>query len=79
MSRGTFKVPKILRDELDASGLPWTVEPGTKHGKLLLAGQFVGVIPRNARKDSQGGRGGLNVRSEIRKIIKAHQEQKECS
>jgi hypothetical protein len=39
-------IPKNIREELEATGLPWTVEVGTKHQHIRLAGKLVCVVPR---------------------------------
>lgn len=43
----------MYKDALDATGLPWTVENGSKHKKVYLAGRLVAVLP-NSRVNTTG-------------------------
>lgn len=45
-----------LRKALKATGLPWSIEPGSKHLRVFLAGQQVAVMSRgsHARRHSLG-------------------------
>ena len=65
-----MKLPDFIQKELDACGLPWRVEQGSKHQKIYVADVFAGIVPLNARKETVHGRGGLNLRSQIRKIAR---------
>lgn len=53
--RASYKYPnnrrpqhfdKELEATLDATGLPWRIEAGSNHDKILLAGRFVGIVAR---------------------------------
>ena len=68
-------IPDIIQKELDLLPLPYTVERGKRHLKIRVDGKFVGILPLGATKDQMGGRGGLNVRSNIRRIIRQRAAQ----
>lgn len=38
-----------LKAALNETGLPWTIEPGSKHFKLRLAGRLVSIIPQGVK------------------------------
>lgn len=65
-----MKIPKIIQDELDKCPLPVRVIDGGCHTKIYVNEKFMGIVPKNARKDDRGGRGGLNTRSNIRRVIR---------
>lgn len=67
-----MKIPDIIKRELDACPLPWRIEQGGHHAKIFIEDTFVGIFPLNARKGSTGGRGGMNIRSNIKRYIKEH-------
>lgn len=43
---------KRLGEALDATGLPWTIEPGTRHFKIRLAGRLCGIVPQGVKGES---------------------------
>jgi hypothetical protein len=65
-----MKVPDIIQQALDECPLPWEIIPGKKHQQVFISGKLVGVFPLNAKKGSQGGKGGLNVRAAIKRAIR---------
>ena len=44
-------VPREIKAELDATGLPWSVDPGGKHLKIMLNGSMVGVLSYGRTRD----------------------------
>lgn len=40
-----MKLAAPLRAALDETGLPWSLNKGGRHYKLVLAGRLVGVVP----------------------------------
>lgn len=58
-------IPKEVQQALDETGLPYTIEEGTRHLKIKVAGHLVGVLPHKIR--NQGGRGQRNVIAQIRR------------
>ena len=63
------KVPTVLKDELEKTGLPYRIERGKKHCKIFLSDRMVGIY-HPGKSDSHAGRGGLNVRSNIRRLAR---------
>lgn len=62
-----------LRQEIEAllreTGLPWSVELGTRHFKIKLDGQLVGIMPKGAGS-SADKRPWFNLRAQIRRAAK---------
>lgn len=56
--------------EAKASGLEFQMINGGKHIKLVLAGEFCGIWPKNGRATNR--RGSLNILSQVRRCIKKH-------
>jgi len=56
--------------EAKASGLEFQMINGGKHIKLVLAGEFCGIWPKNGRATNR--RGSLNILCQVRRCIKKH-------
>lgn len=70
------RVPKELRQNLDDSGLDWTVEGGGNHMQLRICGRLATVLPRGTRlKQTTDLRSNLNSRAQIRRIIARIKEE----
>lgn len=68
------RLPDTIEDALRATGKPWSAEPGGKHTKIRLAGQFVGVVTRNAKtKGGHQARCELNLIAQIRRAARGQQ------
>lgn len=53
---------------LEETGLPWSIEPGSKHTKVFLNGRFVTVLSNGTGKEM--GRRQMNVRASIRRAAR---------
>lgn len=40
-----MKLPRELRAELEATGLPWTLERGSRHLHLRVGGRLAAILP----------------------------------
>lgn len=68
-----MKLPPAVRDELDASGLPWSVEIGGKHFRLLVDGQLATIFPRGTGRDIKS-RQGRNLLAHVRRFLKERKD-----
>lgn len=69
MARG--EIPKLVQDELDElteKGIPWSVEKGAKHLKLVVAGRLIGIFSRG--KNDRDDRTIKNLRSSVRRAAR---------
>lgn len=66
-----MKIPDLIQTELDACGLPYRIEEGTKHNKIYVNEIFCGILPKCRFFD---GRAVLNIRSQIRRAVKGMNE-----
>jgi hypothetical protein len=64
------RVPDEVRAALEASGLPWAIEQGSRHQKIRLAGFMVGVLPTGGCNARINNRGSANVVAAIRRKAK---------
>lgn len=64
------KAERQIRADLDATGLPYVLERGTRHLKIKLCGHLVGIIPMKGRDNPGDKRTYYNVRSQIRRKAK---------
>jgi ABC-type uncharacterized transport system ATPase subunit len=69
MSKPRTFIPKVIRQELDATGLEWVVEVGGRHQHIRLAGRLVSILPI-CGADENGGRAMKNVIAGIRRRAK---------
>ena len=45
-----MRMPPEIRDALEATGLPWTVESGKKHHKVRLCGRLAVVLSHGSKR-----------------------------
>ena len=64
------KYEKQIEGELDATGLPWSFDRGTKHIKVVLGGTLVGILPRGKTIKDGDSRAFMNLRSQIRRLAR---------
>ena len=60
-----MKIPAELREALDKTGLPWSIEEGSKHRKVKMGGMLVGVLPHGKRQEAYK-RSLLNTLTQVR-------------
>lgn len=63
-----MKIDPILQRAIDESGLPFRLEEGKRHVKLMLGGEMVTVFSR--RPDERGGRAVKNLLGHIRRKVR---------
>ena len=63
------RVMEVLRPELEASGLPWSIDNGGKHLKLRLGGRLIGVLPKGS-SHTQDPRATKNLVAQIRRAAR---------
>jgi hypothetical protein len=63
------RVHKVIREALDATGLPWTATMGGAHIKLKLSNRLVGIYPASGEKSSAFGvqRAIMNTLNQIQR------------
>lgn len=64
------KYEKQIEGELEATGLPWSFDRGTKHIKVVLGGNLVGILPRGKTIRDGNSRAFMNLRSQIRRLAR---------
>ena len=64
------KAERQIRADLDVTGLPYSIERGTRHLKIKLAGYLVGILPMKGRDNVGDKRTYFNLRSQIRRKAK---------
>lgn len=65
-----IRPPKQIVAELQRTGLPWALEPGTKHIHVKVNSKLVGILPIGKKKQ---GRAMNNVISQIRRAARCSQ------
>ena len=61
--------------ELEASGVPWSMVPGKKHHKLIIAGKLATVIPRGSKP--RRGPATANMATTIRRAVAQAKEARD--
>jgi len=64
-----MKLPNEMRAELDATGIPWEIEPGKKHQKIKLGGRLVAILP-HGKEQSAHKRSLLNAVTQVRRMAR---------
>jgi hypothetical protein len=72
----TPRLDAAIERALEESGVPWTIEVGSKHYKIRVGGRLAGVLPK------AGGKGGVftaraaqNTASQIRRVARAMMDE----
>lgn len=65
-------VPRIVLEEIERSGLPWRLDVGGRHYKLIVGDRLAGILPYSGKAQRQEAdkRAELNMRAQVRRIIK---------
>lgn len=63
-----MKLLATIRSALEATGLPWSLEPGGKHIKIKVNGRLVGILPRGSARDRD--RANLNTIAQIKRTAR---------
>lgn len=67
-------VPDLVREALDATGLPWRLEQGSKHVKIKLGGQgherLAGILNNTERECGLGRRAVHNTVRQIKAVAR---------
>jgi hypothetical protein len=63
-----MKLPRRVRSALEATGLPWSLETGSKHYKIRMNGRFVCIAPFNG--GSEHDRATRNIIAQIRRAAR---------
>ena len=67
-----MKLSTAIRETLERSGLPWSLENGGRHIKIRVGGRLVGVYPKGKTPDNR--RGEANVLAQIRRACRAGEQ-----
>jgi hypothetical protein len=62
------KVERELREYLSTLPWPWSIEPGTKHRRVVLAGKSIGVICTAHSKHHE--KDGKQIMSAVKRRIR---------
>lgn len=65
-----MRLPPEIERELEACGLPWTVDKGKKHHKIRVAGRMVGILPLNGKVQTSNKTPIKNTVAQIRRAAK---------
>lgn len=57
-----------VKQWLQETGLPYSIETGSRHRKIKLAGRLVGIYPMGGKGTHK--RAALNIRAQIRRAAK---------
>lgn len=78
VARCKNKLPEAVRNALEETGLPWTIEAGKRHFHLRIAGRLATALPQNMRFNSNQ-RAILNTIRSVRTCARAiHEEKNTC-
>jgi len=64
------RLPDNLRKVLTSSGLPWHIEMGSRHYKLIIDDHMVAILPKSGRLSHFCGRADRNVMAQVRRVIR---------
>lgn len=64
------QVSDEIEELLKGSGLPWSIEDGSKHLRVIVAGKFAAILPRARKGKRHEGRCHKNAIAQIRRVIR---------
>lgn len=64
------RIPTEIEQALDATGLGWALEKGSRHMKIKLAGRLVGILPHGSGNDANY----RTIKNSVAQIRRAAQE-----
>lgn len=70
MSRPKPTLPDDLREFLSTTGLPFHVEMGGHHRKIIVGGRLAGILPITDRTSSLNKRSHKNVMAQVRRVVR---------
>jgi len=62
------RTPDAVIEALEATGLPYSIEPGTRHRKSIVGGRLAGILPHGAGRGAPSTRTMLNTIAQIRRV-----------
>lgn len=65
-----MKMAREVREALEECGLPWSLERGNRHFKIMVGGRFVGILPLNGKISESSRRATLNIASQIKRAAR---------
>lgn len=69
----SYRIPNWLQavlDEVTEAGLDYTIEDGSKHFKVRVAGKLAAILPKGkALRAETDRRVLLNMRAQVRRVI----------
>lgn len=65
------KIDPLIERELEATGLPWSIEKGSGHRKIRLAGRLAGVL---SGRPAATYRKAQNTIAQIRRVAREHEK-----
>ena len=66
-----MRLPGLLERELEGCGLPWRLEQGGRHVKLVVGERLAGIMPMGAKANAtdKDRRAVLNLRAQVRRVV----------
>lgn len=66
-------IPKTILAELQRAEIPWRLETGGRHHKLIVGGRLAGILPLGGRAEGRSAnlRAEMNLRTQVRRILQA--------
>lgn len=64
------RLPQAILDTLERSGLPWRIDGGKRHFRLIVGDKFVAILPQSLDWDGFKGRADRNTLAQVRRAIR---------
>ena len=66
----SYRLPKEITNLLQEQGLPWRLEHGSRHIKIIVNGRFVGILSRSPGRQNSPGAGLANLKAQIKRAFR---------
>jgi hypothetical protein len=67
-----MKMPREIETALEKCGVPWSLQNGSRHFKIVVGGRFVGILP-HGKIQGNNKRATLNIAAQIKRAARGMQ------
>ena len=68
-----MRLPREVAAALEGCGKPWSLDMGSRHIKIIVAGHFAGILPKDGKGNEGNRRATLNVAAQIKRVARTGQ------
>ena len=71
-----MRLPREVAVALEGCGQPWSLVKGSRHIKIIVAGHFAGILPKDGKGNEGNRRATLNIAAQIKRAARSGQSSR---